>query len=265
MSKMKRMPSPPFESSDRAGAASAAADFFSDAAIVDGVLLVGSWARGHAGAASDLDIALLVRPETDEAEWHELVAAWEQSEPRIQAAKVLGPIVRYSDIDICVIDGEFAPQPRGWTSSPDDFELQLGNYVAYSLPLFERGDRYRVLRDRWLPFYDDELRRKRLESVRTFCLNNLDHIRWSLERGDRFHAFHRLYHAYQEFLQALFISRRTYPLSYDKWVAEQLDEFLGLPDLASELARIVGVAQLDRTALAASATELHRLLEDHLE
>ena len=67
--------------------------------------------------------------------------------------KVLGPIVRHSDIDICVIRG------RVWTSSPDDFELQLGNCVAYGLPLFERGDRYHVLRDRWLPFYDDELRR----------------------------------------------------------------------------------------------------------
>jgi len=74
MGSMKPMPSPPF-GSDRAGAASAAADFLSDAAIGDAVLLVGSWAHGHAGAASDLDIALLVRPETDEAEWHELVAA----------------------------------------------------------------------------------------------------------------------------------------------------------------------------------------------
>ena len=259
------MPSPSFESSNRAGAASTATEFFSEAEVVDGVLLIGSWARGRAGPTSDLDLALLVGPETDEAERHDLIAAWERSEPRRRIARELGPIVRYSDIDISVIDGEFAPQPRGWTSGPDDFELQLGNYVAHSVPLFERGDRYHALRDRWLPFYDDELRRSRLESVRIFCLNNLDHIGWSLERDDCFHAFHRLYHAYQEFLQALFITRRTYPISYDKWVADQLDEFPGLPDLAAELARIVGVTELDGAALLTSTTELRDLVEEHLE
>jgi predicted nucleotidyltransferase len=264
MDEMKRV-SPLSASSAHADMATATADFFSSAEIVDAVLLVGSWALGHADEASDLDIAVLVTPEADEAKQQELVAAWEQSKARAEAAKVLRPIVRYSDVEIDLIDGDFGPTPRGWTSGPDDFELQIGNYVAHSRALFERNERYGALRGRWLPFYDDELRVTRLESVRTYCLNNLDHVPWSLDRGDHFHAFHRLYHAFQEFLQALFISRSTYPLAYDKWIGEQLDEFLGLPELAQRAAGIVGVAELDHTALAASATELRRVFENYIE
>lgn len=256
---------PRIASSAHAAAATAAADFFSGAEIVDGVLLVGSWARGHADETSDLDIAIVVTPESDAVERQELVAAWEQSAAHAEAVKVLRPIVRYSNVEIDLIDGEFVATPRGWTSGPDDFELQLGNYVAYSVPLFERGARCGALRDRWLPFYDDDLRARRLESVRTYCLNNLDHVPWALERGDSFHAFHRMYHAFQEFLQALFISRRTYPVAYDKWIAEQLDELLGLPELAPELAGIVGAGKLDGTTIAESAATLQQLFDAYVE
>jgi len=121
--------------------------------------------------------------------------------------------VRYDDIDIDLSTvssrrGRAAGLRARTTSS-----YGSGNYIAYSLALFESGDRYGALRARWLPFYDDELRAQRLESVRISCLNNLDHVSWSLARGDRFHAFSRIYHAFQEFLQALFISSRTCPLA----------------------------------------------------
>jgi hypothetical protein len=98
-----------------------------------------------------------------------------------------------------------------------------------------------------------------------YCLNNLDHVPWSLERGDRFHAFHRLYDAYQEFLQALFITRRTYPLAYDKWIEEQLRELLGLTDLVGQLAQVVGTPLLDNKGVAESATTLTRLLDEHVD
>jgi predicted nucleotidyltransferase len=261
---MSRMSGSLAESFEHAAAAESATEFFSSVASVDAVLLVGSWARGRARTASDLDLAILIAAAADEAERSRLEAEWERSPARERAEQPLSQIVRYSGIDIDVIDGEFAPKTRSWTSGPDDFELRIGNYVACSVPLFERGDRYRALRDRWLPFYDDRLRAERLESVRTYCLNNLDHVGWSLERGDRFHAFHRLYNAFHEFLQALFISRRTYPVSYDKWVADQL-ELAGLRDVAAQAAGIVGVAQLDSAAIGASAAELRRLFADHVE
>jgi len=261
---MAGMPSPLSESTAHAAAADAVADFFASAAIVDAVLLVGSWARGHADKASDLDLAVLIRPEVDEADRHELAANWERSAQREQAASLLRPVARYSDVEIELIDGDFAPRPRGWTSGPDDFELRLGNYVAHSLPLFQSGTRYAALREHWLPFYDDALRTQRLESVRIFCLNNLDHVPWALERSDPFHAYHRLYHAYQEFLQALFISRRTYPIAYDKWIGQQLEQLLELPELALETAGIIGIADLDPPMIRERATRLDSLLDQYV-
>jgi predicted nucleotidyltransferase len=249
-------------SAEHAQAARSAASWFSQAAVVDGVLLVGSWARSRADRGSDLDLAVLVRPDTDEGERDALVAAWERSKARVEAAKLLRPLVRHSDFDVEVLDGEFAPEPRRWTSGPDAFELQIGNYVAYSTPLFERGDRYRKLRNHWLPFYDDELRARRLDAVRTYCINNLGHIPLALGRGDRFHAFHRLYHASQEFLQALFISRRTYPISYDKWIEEQIAGRLGLPELHRQLLEIVGVPALDPASISPSGARLRALLDE---
>jgi hypothetical protein len=36
-------------------------------------------------------------------------------------------------------------------------------------------------------------------------------------------------------LQALFVERRTYPLAYNKWIREQVTEWLTLPGLYEEL------------------------------
>jgi len=52
-----------------------------------------------------------------------------------------------------------------------------------------------------------------------------------LNRGLYFHAFDRLYKAFQEFLQALFVARRIYPLAYNKWIREQVADWLALPDV----------------------------------
>ncbi len=52
-----------------------------------------------------------------------------------------------------------------------------------------------------------------------------------VDRGLYFQAFDRLYNAHQEFLQALFISRRTYPIVYNKWIHEQIVDILHLPEL----------------------------------
>jgi predicted nucleotidyltransferase len=213
-------------------AVSLAAEFFGAHDSVDAVLLVGSWAHGHGAPGSDVDIGVLSADV-------ELAGSWERSAARARVRELLSPVARYDDVDVAFVDGDFAPAERGWTTGPDEFELELGNYIAYSVPLVENSARFAQLRDTWLPFYDDALREARLADALMYCRNDLDHIPWALGRGDRFHAFDRLYHAHQELLQALFITRRVYPLAYDKWVGVQLRELLGLPDLGDELATIV--------------------------
>lgn len=117
------------------------------------------------------------------------------------------------------------------------------------------------LKQRWLPYYDEVLRRQRLAMVRHYCLNNLHHIPLYVERGLYFQAFDRLYNAYQEFLQALFISRRTYPIAYNKWIHEQVVELLALPELYSQLVHLLEIKDFASTELATKAQEVKRLLE----
>ena len=46
-----------------------------------------------------------------------------------------------------------------------------------------------------------------------------------------FQPFDRQYNAYREVLQAMFITWRAYPIAYNKWIREQVEEILGLPEL----------------------------------
>jgi len=81
-------------------------------------------------------------------------------------------------------------------------------------------------------------------------------------RGLYFQSFNRLYDAFREFLQALFISCRTYPIAYDKWIREQVEEILGLPDLYQRLPRLLEISHFESDEIAQKAEELRGLLED---
>jgi hypothetical protein len=186
-------------------------------------------------------------------------AAFAPTSAAVAALATLGPFV---ELDLSAVTGDFASGPRTWTSGPDDLEVAVGNELVYSLPLWQRGDRLDRLRARWLPYYDDELRAERLAAARMYVLNDLDHVPLMVCRDEPFHAFHRLYLAFQGFLQALFIARRTYPIAYDKWIGEQVADILGLPELAARLPAIVGVGGLQLPALTSAAGELRALLEE---
>lgn len=222
-----------------------AVDFLSRLPEVDAVLLVGSWARGMAHDESDVDLAVLASAPVE--------AAWEQSEERRRAEALLQPLTRWSTIEVDSFAGDPHPAPRGWTSGPDDFELRIGNWIVHAEPLWERGNAFQELRNRWLPYYDDALRARRLTDVVMYCVNDLDHIPWSLDRGDRFHAFDRLYHAVLEFVQALFIARRVYPIAYDKWLEQQLRDLLGLPDITVQLAAALDIGRVREGAATVEA------------
>src|SRR5262249_7355560 len=97
--------------------------------------------------------------------------------------------------------------------------------------------------------------------VREECARDLDAIPFYLNRGLYFQAFDRLYKAFQEFLQALFIARHTYPLAYNKWIREQVTEWLSLPELYQELPPILSVRNIESRELGDKADALRTLLE----
>ena len=93
-----------------------------------------------------------------------------------------------------------------------------------------------------------------------YCRNNLDHIPLYVERGLYFQSFNRLTDAFQEFLQALFIAHRSYPIAYDKWVREQVEGILGMPRLYERLPKLLEIDCLESTELVRKATRLEELL-----
>ena len=133
--------------------------------------------------------------------------------------------------------------------------------MAYAVPVDQAGRSFHALQARWLPYYDDDLRVRRLTMVREACANDLEHVPLLLSRGLYFSAFDYLYKAFQEFLQALFIARRTYPLSYTKWIHEQVADRLALPELYRELPPLLCVRNLESAEVGEKAAALHRLLE----
>lgn len=245
-------------------AAQAIVDFFSGQEV-DAVILTCSCARGKASRGSCLDISILVSPEkfTDETMFH-VKHGWAEFYESEEVFKALHQLGKYSHVDLDFTDGHFQPQDWGWTAGPDNFELEIGNILAYSIPLLEHTSYFQQLRSQWLPYYSDELRRERLAQARKYCLNNLDHIPLFVERCLYFQAFQRLYHASQEFLQALFISRRTYPIAYDKWVQEQVEDILGMPELYEQLVELLEITHFESREIAHKGADLKRLFHEHI-
>ncbi len=242
-------------------AANAIVDFFVSNYKIDAVLLVNSCARGKATRDSCLDIVVLANPDGSRSPLSALEEGWQEFEKSDQTVHALYKAGRYSVVHPDFISGVFLPEEQDEAAGPDGFELGVGNFLAYSVPLWQGSEYLAGLKQEWLPYYNEALRQQRLERVRWFCLNNLRHIPLYIERGLYFQSFDRLYNAYQEFLQALFIARRTYPIAYNKWIHEQLVEILGLPELYEQLTHLFEIKQFESHEIAAKAKEVEELLE----
>jgi predicted nucleotidyltransferase len=219
--------------------AEVARDFFSSRAYVDTILVVNSCARGRAVAGSDLDMAVLLTPAAPSQEIQSLTMKWQQfiaADPKAHQFRSTG---RFAQVHLDVFDGRMLPTVWDDGGGPDSFEIEIGNRVAYAAPFGEVGAYFRQLQSQWLPYYDEALRLSRLAMVREACARDLDAIPFFLRRGLYFQAFDRLYKAFQEFLQALFVARRTYPIAYNKWIREQVTEWLSMLELYQELPQIL--------------------------
>jgi hypothetical protein len=232
--------------------------FFTEQPDTQAVLLTNSCARGEATPDSCLDMQVL----TQTARVGGLDQAWQRfaaSSPAIAELKAVG---RWSDVHLDIIDGTFHVRPID--HELDWLEVEVGNLLAYSIPLLDRGDRLRELRAEWLPFYGEELRAERLAAARATCLGYLDRIPWFLDRQLWFQALARLHGAFGWFLLALHVKHRIYPIAYDKWIREQIVDNLALPQLYERLPALFEIAQLESRELDQKATDLRALVETYL-
>lgn len=249
-----RYPTPQHE---RAAAEIAA--FFADQSDTEAVLLTNSCARGMATPDSCLDLQVLTRPEYVD----QLDQVWRRFAVESSAIAELNNAGRWSDVHLDVTDGTFEVRPID--HELDWLEVEVGNLLAYSIPLLERGDRLDQLRTEWLPFYGEQLRAERLGAAKETCLGYLDRIPWFLDRELWFQALARLHGAFSWFLLALHVKHRTYPIAYDKWIREQIVDNLSLPALYERLPALFEIGSLESRELDAKAADLRQLAQSYLD
>ncbi|MDI1355987.1 MAG: nucleotidyltransferase domain-containing protein [bacterium] len=237
-------------------------DYFIHIPNVDTVLVVNSCARGQAAPESDLDFAILVNPNTAPAEIKKIEMAWQQysnSQPTFLKYKKSNP---FAHLHLDIIDGNYTPGIFEIGGASDFFEIEVGNHICYSAPISNAGNYFKELQDKWLPYYDEDLRLQRLALSTKACAYDLAHIPYFIRRGLYFHAFDSLCKAFQEYLQTLFIANKTYPIAYNKWIKEQVVKWLNKPDLYPKLSPILSISNIESEEINDKAQMLQALLNN---
>jgi predicted nucleotidyltransferase len=256
-----QMKSNTYPTEKHAKAASKFVELFSGEKRITAILLVGSCARGMATPDSCLDLTIMIDDAGDAEVFEKHVeSVWNS----VDESAELRRAGRFSNLDLNFTDGKFRPGRRGWTSGPDSFEIEIGNTYVYSVPLFVRDGTFEERGRAFLPYYNDELRKERLADIGKYFYNNLDHIPLYVRRGLHFQSLERLINASREYLQALFVYRRIYPISYDKWIRLQLVDILGRPDIYSEFVEMFRIEKVDSNELIDKSIRLREMAERDL-
>lgn len=253
---------PRFPTSLHQDAADLVCQYFSAIEDVDTVLVVNSCARGNAVAESDLDFAILVKPGTMPDEISKITSLWQgyaDAQPVLAAYKHSH---KFAHLHLDIIDGNYTPTVLEIGVASDFFEIEIGNQICYSAPMGEAGSYFRELQRKWLPYYDETLRLQRYTMTKNACEYDLDHIPFYMKRGLYFQAFDLLYKAFQEYLQTLFIANSTYPIAYNKWIREQVEQWLNKPDLYPRLSPILSVQNIESNEINDKAKMLRELLDE---
>jgi hypothetical protein len=198
------------------------AGFCEDRKVVDIVLVVNSCGRGRATVHNDLDMAALVNRGTLVMEMAELGEVWTRFASRNALVAQLMEMGPFCKQNIEFFDGRFKPAVWDEGGGPDTFEMEIGNRIAHSSAMREPGPYFTELCNRWLLYYDNELRTARMGMVRYACADHLGYVKLLPKRSLPFLAFDQLYKAFQEFLRGVFISRHTYPIAHNKWIQERI-------------------------------------------
>ncbi len=255
------MTSNTYPTGNHSRAASKFVELFSSEKRIVAILLVGSCARGSASPDSCLDITVMMDDERDADVFAKHVESiWNTTEE----SSGLQRTGRFSNLDLNFTDGKFRPGKRGWTSGPDSFEIEVGNTYVYSVPLFDRDGAFEERGRAFLPYYDDELRKERLANIEKYFYNNLDHIPLYVRRGLHFQSLERLINASREYLQALFVYSRIYPISYDKWIRFQLVDMLKRSDIYFELVEMFQIKRIESNELIDKSARLRDMAERDL-
>jgi hypothetical protein len=253
---------PGFPTTLHENAAALVRDYFLAIPGVDTVLVVNSCARGQAVPESDLDFAVLVKPGINPAEMRSIEDAWQiysETQPAITQYRQSN---QFAHLHLDIIDGNYVPMDIKNGEPIDYFEIEIGNQICYSAPMGNTSSYFRTLQSKWLPYYNEALCQQRLQSVKDACNYDLDHIPFFIKRELYFQAFDILWKAFQEYLQALFIANKTYPIAYNKWIKEQVAKWLNKPGLYKKLAPVLSISNIESNEINDKVKDLRKLLNE---
>jgi len=181
-------------------------DYFGKYRGVYAIVLTGSLARGKAVEGSCVDLFIFL----DTKNLRSLASTISS---RIEAYSRLGGKIAYHEgeveggiefgevrVDVGFTDGRFnCKHKNSFDITRDEFETTVGNLLVYSVPLYQKGKQLQLLKQKYLPFYDDALREIRLEGTSKEFSYKIWKTRWLAERREYFAALEALLEAQRIF------------------------------------------------------------------
>jgi hypothetical protein len=244
-------------------------DFFEVLPGVFAVVLTGSLARGKAVEGSCIDLCVFV----NKGEYEKFASGLDA---RARAySRMGGGVCYYADdieggiefgeirVDLNFADGKFRSGRMPYDMVRDEFETTIGNLLVYCVPLFQTGNKFQLLRSKYLPFYGDALRQDRLDGTNSEFHYKTWKTRWLASRGEYFSAFETLLETERIFIQHVFIKERKYPIDYAKWLKEQCATILAMPELYPKLAHVVDGIKLNKNEIMKKTALLEQLMQQY--
>lgn len=234
---------------------------FAATAEPSALLLGGSLARGRGHPTSDVDLLVLAPHDrlaaarAHQPDYGALGAEANHPEPGGATLSVGGLAAH-----IWITDGEIAPAPGGPVLD-DPFELEVAALYVNGRMLIDRDGLHGRLAARYLPFYDDALRQRRLRALAAELRAHCAAVEHLAARGLGFAALDRLLTAFRALVLGLFLANRRYPLDLLKHLEEQVAQGLGRPDLLPPLAAVLTLPTLGAAAFDAKVATLRALWE----
>lgn len=217
---------------------------------VKALVLLNSFARNEGDSESDLDLAIFVAPD-------------DVTKYKASAREFVDSLPPEPTVHLAATSLNFTPGPIH-TEAIDAFEIRIGNFLAYPVPLFDRSGEWTAARDKFLPYYDETLAQERFQAWRKEACNQAHSAHTALRRELRIEIVDRIFRGLKLFFAALFCKHRTYPVDYVKRVERHVTEWLMMPNTTDQAVEVLHFDANDLNSLSASVHRLESLIQSYL-
>jgi len=139
------------------------------------------------------------------------------------------------------------------TVAHDSVDMFLGAFYQYGVPLIGEVPDLENIKKEFFPFYNDDLRRKRLDMLLPRIKKYNKRIEILIEQKS-YDILDHIYKARIYFLKWLFIYKKKYPVNLQKHLDYQLTNIIGLP--LNEKEKILFIGEGDLFKLASSYLQI---------